>query len=107
MTDKLNVNDFPTYDDVMSKFYTKEQLNEIDTEAKACVDSLRILQDDLAKAVTAFMVSENIGFNELGRRLGMGPRHVTRIIKGSGNVTMETVARVAALIKKKPQLNFV
>jgi plasmid maintenance system antidote protein VapI len=52
------------------------------------------------------MKEQGIGFNELTRRLQTSTRHTSRLLKGEANLTMGSVAELAALMKKKPRIIF-
>ena len=52
------------------------------------------------------MKEQDIGFNEFQRRLGVSSATVSKLVKGDGNVTLETVAIVSELIGVVPKLTF-
>jgi hypothetical protein len=64
------------------------------------------LQESVTEAVAFYMKQEGIGFNELTRRLQTSTRHTSRLLKGEANLTMGSVAELAALMKKKPRIVF-
>ncbi len=63
-------------------------------------ESNREDKDD--KSNTEYVAQENIGFNELVRRLGTSPAQVAKIQKGEANLTMSSLAHIFALLKKRP-----
>lgn len=75
---------------------------EADVEQKA----VKLLQKDISQGVEKYMAKEKIGFNELVRRLGASPTQTLRILRGEANLTMASVAHLAALFKKTPRLVF-
>jgi hypothetical protein len=64
------------------------------------------LQECVSEAVASYMKEQGIGFNELTRRLQTSTRHTSRLLKGEANLTMGSVAELAALMKKKPRIIF-
>ena len=56
--------------------------------------------------VAAFMAREKIGINELTRRLHTSSRQTNRIMAGEANITLATLAELAALMGKRPKIIF-
>jgi len=52
------------------------------------------------------MKEKDIGLNEWVRRLGMSASQVLKIQRGTANLTLGTLAHIAALFKKKPHITF-
>lgn len=52
------------------------------------------------------MAEKNIGFNELVRRLDVSPAQVAKIQKGEANLTLASLAHLAALFNKQPHIIF-
>ena len=48
------------------------------------------------------MTQENIGFNELVRRLGISPTQVSKIQKGEANLTLTSIAHIFSLLNRMP-----
>lgn len=63
---------------------------------------LQQLQQQIADEVHLYMNEENIGFNELVRRLDMSPTKVSNIKKKKANLTLASVARLFALLNREP-----
>ncbi|HYF97708.1 MAG TPA: hypothetical protein VD770_01865, partial [Coxiellaceae bacterium] len=59
------------FDDYANKRLSKTEIAEIKKRAEVEYQALKLLQQDVSKAVNKYMVSEQIGFNELVRRLGV------------------------------------
>lgn len=53
------------------------------------------------------MKIENIGFNELARRLDYSASQLSKITKGEANITLATLSHMFSVIEKKPILNFI
>ena len=49
------------------------------------------------------MSTNNIGFNELVKRLNFSPSHVAKIQRGEANLTLSSMAHLFALLGKEPQ----
>ena len=67
---------------------------------------IKHLQNDISLAFTEYMAEEKIGFNEIVRRLQISPTQATKIKKGQANLTLATLAHIAALFRKKPHIIF-
>jgi len=80
----------------------KKDISEIEEQALLEKKALQALQNDISKAVAEYMVKEEIGFNELVRRLGTSPSQVAKIQKGEANLTIASLAHIFALLKKQP-----
>lgn len=94
------------FQDYLEKRLDKVTIAEINKQAKLEHQALKNLQSDLAKALADYMKKEDIGFNEMVRRLGVSPTQVHKIQNGTANVTLATLAHFAALMKKQPHLVF-
>jgi DNA-binding Xre family transcriptional regulator len=77
---------------------------EIKRCAKLERDILLSLKRGVSKAINDYIKTKKIGFNELVRRLGSSPAHVTKIKKGDANLTLASLAHIFALLEQKPQL---
>ena len=90
----------------LEKRLSKAEIKEIEEQAELEFESLKILQHDVTHAIAEYMVDEQIGFNELVRRLGISPTQMAKIQKGEANLTLATLAHIGALLKKRPHLVF-
>jgi transcriptional regulator with XRE-family HTH domain len=88
----------------LKKRLDKKEIAEIEERANLEKQALQRLQDDISKAVSNYMAKENIGFNELVRRLDISPSQVSKIQKGEANLTIASLAHIFALLKKQPHL---
>jgi len=91
------------------KVYLEKRLNQADIQdieeaAKIEFEALKMLQNDVSRAVIQYMSKNNIGFNELVRKLGKSPSQLSKIIKGEANLTMATIAQLYAMMKRKPHI---
>jgi len=94
------------FDDYANKRLSKTEIAEIKKRAEVEYQALKLLQQDVSKAVNKYMVSEQIGFNELVRRLGVSTAQAVKIQKGEANLTLASLAHIAALLQKRPHLVF-
>lgn len=83
---------------------SKNEITEIEHIASLEKKALEALQSDISKAIASYMAQENIGFNELVRRLGTSPTQVAKIQKGKANLTIATLAHIFSLLKKQPHI---
>lgn len=94
------------FDDYLKKRLNKHEIKELELQAKLEFEALQHLQHDVSLAFSEYMNKEKIGFNEIVRRLHISPTQVTKIKKGQANLTLATLAHVAALLKKRPRIIF-
>lgn len=88
----------------LEKRLDQSEVAEIEKLAKLEMEFLRSLQEDVSSAVANYMAKENIGFNELVRRLNISPTQASNIQSGKANLTLATIAHVFALLKMRPHL---
>lgn len=88
----------------LEKRLDQSEIAEIEKLASLEMDFLKSLQKNVAHAVEKYMAKEDIGFNELVRRLNISPTQASNIQKGKANLTLATIAHICALLKMKPQL---
>jgi hypothetical protein len=93
-------------DEVREKAFTKDERDRLAAEVDAEAKALETLQESVSSEVAAYMAREGIDFNELTRCLGSNPRHTARLVKGNGNLTMASIAAIAALVGKKATVVF-
>lgn len=82
----------------LAKRLSKEEIAEIEKAAEIEHESLKMLQQDISKAVIDYMAKNNIGFNDFVRKLGKSPTQVSKIIKGEANLTLATIAQLYAIM---------
>ena len=99
----MKIKSFQKY---IEKRLTKEELKEIDQQVDLEIKALKALKSDIAEVINSYMKNEDIGFNELVRRLDVSPTHVLKIQKGEANLTLSSIARIFALLGKTPHLVF-
>ncbi len=92
--------------EIRKNYFTQDELDEIDHEVSKETILLRKLQDTISKEVAVYMAKESIGFNELMRRMHSSPRQMSKIIKGDCNLTMLSIAELAAIIGKDVEITF-
>ena len=94
------------FQDLIEETFTKEEIAEIKKQAKFELQALNSLQQGLKKAMDDYMKKNDVGFNELVRRLNSNPRQVTKIQQGKANLTLASVAHIAALLGQEPSIIF-
>lgn len=94
------------FDDYLKKRLDAEEISEIEKQAEIEYQSLKALQEDVSHIVTKYMKDKKIGFNELVRKLNVSPAHISKIQKGDANLTLSSLAHLAALMNKKPHIVF-
>ena len=91
---------------LMEKRLTKSEIAEIEHQARLEARALKSLQSDITNAMNNYMKENDIGFNELVKRLDVSPAHIAKIKRGSANLTLASVARLFALLGQEPHLVF-
>jgi hypothetical protein len=93
-------------DDVFKKFLTAEEIAAADAEADEELKVLQALQEDISKFVISVMTKRDLGFRAFAREHDLSLSMATKILKGNGNLTLETIANLAAKNGKKAHLVF-
>jgi len=91
---------FQTY---LEKRLSKEEISQIEEQAQLETRIVETLQVAIAQAIEDYMKKNNIGFNEIVRRLDYSPTQVAKLKRGEANPTLSTMAHVFALLGKEPQ----
>lgn len=73
--------------------------------AEAEYQILKSLQASVATIVLDYMEANHVGFNELVRRLRTSPSQVSKILKGEGNLTFDSLAKLFALMDMHPVIH--
>jgi transcriptional regulator with XRE-family HTH domain len=81
----------------------KEEIAEIRHQAQLEVKILKSLQKMITDSMNEYMDHEDIGFNELVRRLDSSPTHIAKIQRGEANLTLSSLAHLLALMGKEPK----
>lgn len=84
----------------------QSELKKLEKQARLESDSLRTLQHDIAVAIAKHMEETGMSFNDLTRGLGVSPTQASKIRKGEANLTVASIAHIAAFLGKKPHLIF-
>ncbi|MCL4380011.1 helix-turn-helix domain-containing protein [Candidatus Dependentiae bacterium] len=88
---------------ILSSIMTQEEIAEIKKQAALEIQIIRFFQAALSDAVNEYMEQEDIGFNELARRLHVTRSQVARIQQGQANLTLSSLAHILAAVGKTPQ----
>jgi transcriptional regulator with XRE-family HTH domain len=103
---KKRVKQFDDYGKIRkARMSTKERMAQ-DTQIDQEVEALQSMREAVAGVLARYMEDEDIGINELTRRLQTSSRQTSRIMKGEANITLATLAEMAALIGVKPRIVF-
>ena len=100
------LNQLQTLEDLENEVFTEEEIEKIHSQAAARSQLRRALAEDVSKEIVAYMAREGIGYNELTRRLNVSPATTSKLLKGSGNITLETISQIAELLGKTPHISF-
>jgi len=90
----------------LAKRLDQNEISALEKQADIELEAIKRLQQDISCAVTKYMGQEKIGFNELVRRLGVSSAQAARIQKGEANLTLASLAHIAALLNRQPHIIF-
>ena len=93
-------------DEVFANFLTPEEMKETDAQADREMLVLKGLQEDISKFAVSIMAEEDLGFRAFAREHELSLSMASKVIKGTGNLTLETISHIAALHKMKARLVF-
>ena len=80
----------------------KKEASLLKKEAQLEAKILQNIQNIIQSSVENYMVEQNIGFNELSRRLHASPTYISKMRKGQANLTIATFARFMACLGHNP-----
>ena len=103
---KKRLNEFDDYDKIRRQRLTPKEIKAQDGEITREVAALQCMQESISAALARYMAEEGIGINELTRRLSTSSRQTSRIMKGEANITLATLAEVAAIMGATPRIVF-
>jgi len=86
----------------LEKKLTKEEIADIETQAKLEVRILQSIQKIIADTMDNYMRQNKLGFNDLVRQLDWSPSKVAKIQRGEANLTLASLAHLFALLGKDP-----
>lgn len=92
-----------SFQELLEKRLTRDEIAEIEKQASLEAKILRYIQQSISDAMTDYMQKNDVGFNELVRRLNSSPAHVAKIQKGQANLTVASMAHILALLEKEPR----
>jgi len=87
----------------LEKRLDKAEIEEIERQAELEIKILKTIQSTISQAMADYMQNNNIGFNELVKRLDSSPSHIAKIQRGEANLTLSSLAHLFALLGKEPQ----
>jgi hypothetical protein len=94
------------FQDLVEKRFTKKEIAEIERQAELEARAIRSLQKSVSVAVAEYMEKNKVGFNEMTKRLNSNPAQLIKIKRGTANLTLASVAHIAALLGQEPFLTF-
>jgi len=95
-----------TFEEYLEKRLNKDEIAEINEQALKEKNALQALQEGVAAALENYMKKNDIGFNELVRKLDSTPAYVAKIRRKEANLTLASLAHLFALIDQEPHLIF-
>ncbi len=95
-----------TFQEYLEKRFNKDEIAEIEEQALREKEALQALQSGITYAMEKYMKENNVGFNELVRRLDSTPAHVAKIRRREANLTLASLAHIIALLGQDPHSVF-
>ena len=91
------------FEEYAEKRLGKEKFEALSQQADQEVKILLAIQKFISSSVEEYMVENNVGFNELVRKLHVSPTYVSKMRKGQANLTLSSFARLMATLGKDSQ----
>ena len=103
---KKRLSQFDDYEQIRRSRLTAKEIKAQDAEIAREVAALKSMQESISAELARYMADEGIGINELTRRLNTSSRQTSRIMKGEANITLATLAEVAAILGANANIIF-
>ena len=94
------------FEDYLAKRLNVEEIKELESHAEREYQALKELQKGIAFALESYAKQENIGFNDLVRKLNISPSKLSKIQNGEANLTLASIAHISTLLKRKVVFTF-
>lgn len=94
------------YEATLKQRLAKSEIKKLELLAKREKESLEQLRNAVTVAVSEHLRSNQLGFNEFTRQLGVSPSQTAKICKGEANLTIASIAHIAAYLGKRVRLIF-
>jgi hypothetical protein len=93
-------------DNAFDKYLSPEEIQAADAEAEAEAKVLSAMLEDVSKMAIQIMQKNNLSFRTFAKQNELSLSMATKIIKGSGNITLATLASVASKNGLKVKIEF-
>ena len=94
------------FDDYIKTRFSKEKIANIASQAKLEKKIFDMWHKEINRMIKIYMEQNNLGFNDLVKILNISPTQVSKIQKGSANLTMSSMAHIFTTLGQEPQLIF-
>ncbi len=95
------------FNDYLATRFPESEIRQLNSAAKDEYNSLHYLQQQIANQLQEYMNVEDIGFNELAKRLALSASQLSKLRQGRANITLATFSHVLSVIHKQPILQFI
>lgn len=89
-----------------NKYLTPEEIQEADREAEEETRNLLGMLEDVSKMAVQIMQKKQLSFRGFAKENDISLSMATKIIKGSGNITLATLASIASKNGMKVKIDF-
>ncbi len=90
------------FETLAKELLTKEQIEKANFNAQIRYQ----MMTEVSARVKKEMEINNIGFNELVKHMGTSPTQINKILNGSANITIDSLAKVCAVFDIEPHIIF-
>ncbi|HEV2600827.1 MAG TPA: hypothetical protein VGT41_00880 [Candidatus Babeliales bacterium] len=94
------------FKDLVNECLTKKEIAEAEKQARLELKALHRLQTCMKEAIDDYMKKNDVGFNELVKKLNSNPRQIAKIQSGKANLTFTSIAHIATLLGQEPIIVF-
>lgn len=88
----------------LESLLTESEIIEAKKDAKQIQKSMDSLRLSISKEVKEIL--KTVSFNELKKQLGISSRTLSKLSKGEGNVTIETISLLSQISHKTPMIKW-
>jgi len=96
-----------SFRNLVKSIMSEDKIKELEFQAQKEAEYLTSIQKSVWFYIEDYMKSENIGFNEMARRINTTPSQMSRIKKCEANLTISTIAHIFSVLNKEPNLRLI
>ncbi len=86
-----------SFENYLKQRLSEEEIEKIKNAAKLEMETLSLLQQNIASTLEKYMKERALGFNDIVKQLGKSPSQVSKILKAEANLTLAMIAHFMRL----------